>query len=190
MKFIIKITTILSVLTLLSSISAAKIYKWVDDAGRVHFSDVKPKDVSNVEEPYNKLKNVKTNASPADIERYYPGTWKLDKTQTIDGQSMQVVGTMTYARNGVITSDLTALVSNNNPEKADTYAPFTVRGSWYQSDNTEITTTLVTTFDEKVTTKTQTQAIIEITSEFMKTMNDEGDKETLYREVIEGSLVK
>ena len=64
-KTIVTLCGLLATLTVAATVEATEIYKWVDEAGVVHFSDTKPADVASVES----LRVRQTNApeyNPAD----------------------------------------------------------------------------------------------------------------------------
>ena len=64
-KAIVTLCGLLATLAVAATVEATEIYKWVDEAGVVHFSDTKPADVASVES----LRVNQTNApeyNPAD----------------------------------------------------------------------------------------------------------------------------
>ena len=162
-----------------SSFSMAEIYKWTDANGQVHYSDQKPATVKDVEEPFNKLNNIKSDVTEADILRYLPGRWQInEETKTRDGESIPIEGQMLFFADGRVTSALIAKYPQLD-------VPATSTGSWYISHQNRINTNQVLTIQGIDVTQNSTQLVLEINDYILTSRDKEGQVSTLRRVVDE-----
>ena len=167
---------IITTLIMLTSFAAqAKIYKWTDERGQIHFSDMKPTDVKNVVEHQSVTNKAKSGVKRQDVEFWLPGSWQISRFERLSDNLQGVVtGTLTYTRNGLVSSDL---VFNNNQMNI----PMVVTGTWYQSDDYAVTFTLNKKVLNQEFSDTTTVFVRVIGEKELVIMNSNAEEERMQR---------
>jgi hypothetical protein len=163
-------------LLLFTQAASAKIYKWTDENGQTHYSDVKPQTTIKVEEPLSKTKNVTSDITTADIKKYLIGTWKIpDQTENENGVSTLMTGNATFHTDGKVSFDLTILLNGSKFDGLE------MSGRWYITETNHLNIAVTTTVYGKSNTSNNTEIITKINEDIMTSIDEDGKTSTLRR---------
>lgn len=167
------ILSIIACILCLSPLAQAKIYKWTDENGQVHFSDQPPAgEQPEMEQPFKDP--LYQSQSSGDFAQLILGTWFIEQSQDLgNGQIMSIRLEMTYNADGT-------MFGSAETKGTIMELPIDFRGTWRIEDSNQLISKMESSMFGELVEEDSRETILSINQSTM-VVTSQGEELTLKR---------